>query len=913
MDLFDCFDNPLNGFEISEDNLHFMFSYPKNNYKESVKDIDLDKYIITHIQKYDVSYFSFLFKENLWLKKPKNEWSKLQEQYFQYLSTYTKLYFILDNWNHKYMYNLVYLSEITPDDKNIIGLLSHTLNKKEMFYWIKNIVYPIFNNYILKNVGYSLDSEILLGNISIIQFVLECLNYPLFINNIDNKEIFTVNTQNNLLGYLFVCLNVKNTKYDIYISEIYDKIVFMMKNGKKDIITEWISILINNANNRVQLNYDYLDTLNNSNDNKMINVMNILLLLWKGGNGNKERIRDISTNYIKSKHCILKWKDEISKSQLDNYVEDESIYINYLNKCFFILHRCTYVTLTPLFLSYDYYYKKFKDIETYLKILNVGETQVSSLIITRLERWSSTYFNRLKSIEKKIVNYQTNTLIKIFIEDTSFWINNLINDNKLDDIQSIPDSLYYMIIDYINFYINYSHLNDKQIEIMEELINLVYKIIGTSEYIKNPNLKCKMFNSILCNKESIEFISIHKKFDLKHSRDTLILNILNLYNSIEHIHNKIYTRYNIVWFLSNIITENILFFNSLYKNEQVYDKFIFIFISELNSIYDILLKYYKILSNQDNHLNYIEVSKYHEVLKTYTEYFTSYIKLLSTLMNCEYCNKNFLKDIIIDKFTNSLIYIMNNFSINFTDNNNLIPERYLENIKKIIIHFIFIFRNVYHNDKFLKSFSREDTIYNEKLTKKFLYFMITYEPIIKVNLWSEYKTQITNFDHFIVHVNDLIRKEIKIPDEDIPDEFLDPIMSTLIKNPVIIPNTNNTFMDKNVIYKYLVTESKNPFTREKLNKKILDEFNLKPEIADLNNKLKIKIDNWLDEYLSLKKNDVSNIKKLVIKDNKILKNTIQIVQETDTDTDTDSEGTGENENVTESEKAIFTSDSEDVL
>ena len=32
-----------------------------------------------------------------------------------------------------------------------------------------------------------------------------------------------------------------------------------------------------------------------------------------------------------------------------------------------------------------------------------------------------------------------------------------------------------MIIDYINFYINYSHLNDKQIEIMEELINLVYK------------------------------------------------------------------------------------------------------------------------------------------------------------------------------------------------------------------------------------------------------------------------------------------------------------------------------------------------------------------------------------------------------------------------------------------------------
>ena len=89
---------------------------------------------------------------------------------------------------------------------------------------------------------------------------------------------------------------------------------------------------------------------------------------------------------------------------------------------------------------------------------------------------------------------------------------------------------------------------------------------------------------------------------------------------------------------------------------------------------------------------------------------------------------------------------------------------------------------------------------------------------------------------------------MEIDDEDIPDEFLDPIMSTLIKNPMVIPGTNNTFMDKTVIYKYLMTENLNPFTREKLNTTMLDEFNSKPEIASLNTELKERIELWIESY-----------------------------------------------------------------
>ena len=126
--------------------------------------------------------------------------------------------------------------------------------------------------------------------------------------------------------------------------------------------------------------------------------------------------------------------------------------------------------------------------------------------------------------------------------------------NKLDEIHSIPDTLYYIIIDYINFDIKSSKLTIKLKQNIqtENLIKLVYRLIGSSEYIINPNLKCKLFNSILCNRENIEFIRNNNLSKSLNSKKKLLKNCLNLYNSIEHIHSKVITRYNIIWFFTNI-------------------------------------------------------------------------------------------------------------------------------------------------------------------------------------------------------------------------------------------------------------------------------------------------------------------------------------------------------------------------
>ena len=84
-------------------------------------------------------------------------------------------------------------------------------------------------------------------------------------------------------------------------------------------------------------------------------------------------------------------------------------------------------------------------------------------------------------------------------------------------------------------------------------------------------------------------------------------------------------------------------------------------------------------------------------------------------------------------------------------------------------------------------------------------------------------------------IQELIQK-IKIKKEestaiDFPIEFLDPLLCTPIKNPVILPITN-TIMDRDVIERYLLEKQENPFDRSELNIDILNNHN-ETEIAKM--------------------------------------------------------------------------------
>eukprot|EP00177_Eucheuma_denticulatum_P008227 GFKZ01014968.1.p1 GENE.GFKZ01014968.1~~GFKZ01014968.1.p1 ORF type:complete len:1137 (-),score=220.11 GFKZ01014968.1:190-3600(-) len=71
---------------------------------------------------------------------------------------------------------------------------------------------------------------------------------------------------------------------------------------------------------------------------------------------------------------------------------------------------------------------------------------------------------------------------------------------------------------------------------------------------------------------------------------------------------------------------------------------------------------------------------------------------------------------------------------------------------------------------------------------------------------------------------------------DIPDEFMDPIMSILMKNPVRLPTSGNV-MDRSVISRILLSDKVDPFNRKLLTEDMLEE----------ETELKERIDKWIEQ------------------------------------------------------------------
>lgn len=109
------------------------------------------------------------------------------------------------------------------------------------------------------------------------------------------------------------------------------------------------------------------------------------------------------------------------------------------------------------------------------------------------------------------------------------------------------------------------------------------------------------------------------------------------------------------------------------------------------------------------------------------------------------------------------------------------------------------------------------------------------------------------FHEFEKHIKDELKENLQktkddIKLEDIPEEFLDPLIYTLIKDPVMIPNVDLIF-DKTSIMSQIYHEKINPYTRESLDENIIQIYNKKPDIIE-------KVAEFLDRINKWKYNNI---------------------------------------------------------
>ena len=196
-------------------------------------------------------------------------------------------------------------------------------------------------------------------------------------------------------------------------------------------------------------------------------------------------------------------------------------------------------------------------------------------------------------------------------------------------------------------------------------------------------------------------------------------------------------------------------------------------------------------------------------------------------------------NIIIKHCSNSLCYILdrlvgnnkNNLSIKDKENYGFYPLNFLKIISKIIQ--IFATSGI-----FIDAIGKNCTYDSPTLLQKLIDILSKKGQLYEIHaeILSHLKSKIQTVKEL-----ETARDEIEIP-----DEFCDPIMQTLIETPVILPNTD-IYMDREVICRHLLTEETNPFNREILNVKLLDEFNSQENIKSKLSVFKRKIEDWKKE------------------------------------------------------------------
>lgn len=145
------------------------------------------------------------------------------------------------------------------------------------------------------------------------------------------------------------------------------------------------------------------------------------------------------------------------------------------------------------------------------------------------------------------------------------------------------------------------------------------------------------------------------------------------------------------------------------------------------------------------------------------------------------------------------------------------PIRHLKNTFNILYA-------IYDYKEIKKTMVQQEHTVNTNYMKKMVDILLRKNKI----LWIEFM----NIQKFAVQIEKGREKEKEVEERNIPEEFLDPIIGSIIENPVLLPNSN-TIMERDVILRHLVTTQDNPFNREPLTKNQLEEYNERDNIKEL--------------------------------------------------------------------------------
>ncbi|KAF8843284.1 hypothetical protein BDN67DRAFT_946028 [Paxillus ammoniavirescens] len=160
------------------------------------------------------------------------------------------------------------------------------------------------------------------------------------------------------------------------------------------------------------------------------------------------------------------------------------------------------------------------------------------------------------------------------------------------------------------------------------------------------------------------------------------------------------------------------------------------------------------------------------------------------------------------------------------------PEKYSFDPKRLLGDILQVYLNLSDQSEFARAVANDGRSYKKKL------FDMAIERAWKIPLKTE--AELEQLRLFVTKVEEA-KATIEAEEDmgEIPDEFLDPLMFTLMRDPVILPSSR-AIVDRSTIKSHLLSDAKDPFNRVPLT--------INDVIPDL--ELKAKIDAFIAERRS---------------------------------------------------------------
>lgn len=557
----------------------------------------------------------------------------------------------------------------------------------------------------------------------------------------------------------------------------------------------------------------------------------------------------------------LQESQEASSSGSNNAIPKYS----FICECFFMTARVLNLGLLKAFSDYKHLAQDISRSEDTLSTLKTMQEQSPSpqlaLDITRLEKELELYSQEKLCYEAQIL--RDNTLIQnalSFYRLMIVWLVGLVGGFKMPlpnpcpmEFSTMPE---HFVEDALELLIFASRI-PKALDgvVLDEFMNFIIMFMGSPDFIKNPYLRAKMvevLNNWMPRRSGSSATStLFEGHQL--SLQYLVRNLLKLYVDIEFTgsHTQFYDKFNIrhniaelLEYLWNVPSHRSAW-RQIAKEEEkgVYLNFLNFLIND--SIYLLDESLNKILELKELEAEMSNTAEWErrpvQERQERTRLFHSQENIIRIDMKLanedvsmlafttEQITAPFLLPEMVDRVASMLNYFLLQLvgpqrkSLSLKD-----PEKYEFRPKHLLKQIVHVYVHLARGDTnsiFPSAISKDGRSYNDQL------FSSAADVLRRI---GEDGRIIQEFIQLGAKAKVAASEAMEAEDTlgEIPDEFLDPIQYTLMKDPVILPSSRIT-VDRPVIQRHLLSDSSDPFNRSHLTADMLiPDVELKAKIEE---------------------------------------------------------------------------------